>query len=37
MFRESLVIELMWENKIEFEIKNEILNKDLKKYLFKII
>ena len=34
IFRESLVIELSWENKIDYKIKNEILNNNLKKISF---
>ena len=34
IFRESLVIELAWEEKIEYKIDNKLDRKILKKYLF---
>ena len=38
IFRESLVIELAWEEKIDYKIDNQISNEDIKKIsLFKLI
>ncbi len=34
IFRESLVIEIIWENKIDYEINNEIRNENFKKMNF---
>ena len=34
IFRESLVIELIWDNKIDYEINNKIRNNSLKKINF---
>ena len=34
IFRESLVIELMWENTIEYKIDNTIRNEEVKKTIF---
>ena len=34
MYRESLVTELIWDNKIDYEINNEIRQEDFKKISF---
>ena len=38
IFRESFVLELAWEDKIDYQIDNQIRNEDIKKIsLFKLI
>ena len=34
IYRESLVVELIWENKIEYEINNEIREESFEKITF---